>query len=354
MKKIIKLFSILIIILCANFSFAKNIQKATFAGGCFWCMESPFEKQKGVQSVISGFAGGIKKNPTYKEVASGQTKHVEAVQITFDAEKISFKKLLELYWVNVDPTDNGGQFVDRGPQYRPVIYTHDEVQLKLAKASKERVIKTKKFKAKVNLEITKYTTFYPAEEYHQDYYKKNPVRYWYYRRGSGRDKKLKQLWGEPNVKKQKKSLIKIPTFEVISLILSSPSAHAKSKFYTGFFSSIAIKSYDVVAYFKANKAIKGSEKFEHIYGGVTWRFSNKENLESFVSKPEDYLPQYGGYCAYAVSQNSTASVDPKLFTIHEGKLYLNYNQKINETWTKNKTDFIKKADQFWPKIKNEL
>lgn len=175
---------------------AEKIEVATFAGGCFWCMEGPFESLEGVKSVISGYTGGTKENPTYEEVSSGTTGHAEAVQVTYDANKISYSKLLDVLWRSMDPTDAGGQFVDRGTQYRPGVFYHSAEQKKLAEESKAALEKSKRFKKPVVAEITVFTKFYPAEEYHQDYYKKNRVRYEYYRFRSGRDNFLKGVWGK--------------------------------------------------------------------------------------------------------------------------------------------------------------
>jgi peptide methionine sulfoxide reductase msrA/msrB len=172
-----------------------DIRKATFAGGCFWCMEPPFEKLPGVSKVISGYTGGKKENPSYKEVATGSTNHAEAIEIHYDPSKISYNDLLEVLWRNIDPTDANGQFVDRGKQYRPAIFYHNKDQKKLAEKSRDRLEKSKRFKNKIGTNIVKATTFYAAEEYHQDFYKKSKVRYKIYRMGSGRDQFLKKYWG---------------------------------------------------------------------------------------------------------------------------------------------------------------
>ena len=169
--------------------------KATFAGGCFWCMEPPFDKLDGVISTTSGYTGGHKENPTYEQVSSGATGHAEAIQIIYDPDKITYGQLLEVFWRNTDPTDGGGQFCDRGSQYRTAIFYHDDEQKRVAERSRQAVIESTGFKAIVT-EITGASAFYPAEEYHQDYYKKNPVRYKFYRYSCGRDKRLKELWGE--------------------------------------------------------------------------------------------------------------------------------------------------------------
>ncbi len=167
---------------------------ATFAGGCFWCMESPFEKLDGVVDVVSGYAGGKKANPTYEEVSAGGTGHVEAVQVTYDPTRIKYDELLRVFWKQIDPTDEGGQFVDRGKQYRSVIYYHGEEQRRLAEKSKAELEKSGRFTKPVVTEILPFKNFYPAEEYHQDYHRNNPMRYRYYRSGSGRDQFLLKIW----------------------------------------------------------------------------------------------------------------------------------------------------------------
>ena len=159
----------------------KNTKTATFAGGCFWCTESDFEKVDGVLEVISGYTGGSKENPTYEEVSSGQTGHTEAVQVVYDPAKVSYKELLDIFWKHMDPTDSGGQFVDRGSQYRPAIFYHDDEQKGQAEESREALDKSGRFSKSIVTEIVKFSNFYRAEDYHQNYYKKNPMRYKYYR-----------------------------------------------------------------------------------------------------------------------------------------------------------------------------
>jgi peptide-methionine (S)-S-oxide reductase len=173
----------------------RTLEKATFAGGCFWCMEHPFDELTGVVSVTSGYTGGQKKNPTYKEVSAGGTGHAESVQIVYDPSKISYAKLLQVYWHNIDPTVKDRQFCDSGHQYRSAIFYHNETQRQLALKSRNELEKNKPFKETVVTEITQVTDFYPAEDYHQHYYKKNPIRYKYYRGRCGRDERLKELWG---------------------------------------------------------------------------------------------------------------------------------------------------------------
>jgi peptide methionine sulfoxide reductase msrA/msrB len=172
----------------------QDLQTATFAGGCFWCVESDFEKADGVYEVISGYTGGPEKDPTYEEVCSGATGHLEAVQVRFDPEIIDYNQLLDLFWRHVDPTDAGGQFVDRGAQYRTAIFYHDDLQRELAEASKQQLEDSGRFQVPVATEIREAGDFYVAEDYHQDYYKTNPIRYKLYRMGSGRDRFLEAHW----------------------------------------------------------------------------------------------------------------------------------------------------------------
>lgn len=174
---------------------AATIERAIFAGGCFWCMEQPFDTLPGVLSVMPGYTGGTKLNPTYQEVSAGGTGHAEAVEILFDPSKISYQKLLLVFWHNIDPTVADRQFCDIGHQYRAAIFYLSEQQHKLAQDSKEQVNKTKRFKEAILTKIEPASTFYPAEEYHRQYYKKNPFRYRFYRANCGRDKRLKELWG---------------------------------------------------------------------------------------------------------------------------------------------------------------
>jgi len=173
-----------------------QLQKATFAGGCFWCMEHPYDELPGVVSVTSGYTGGNKKNPTYPEVSAGGTGHAEAVQVVYDPAKIGYDKLLTRFWHNIDPTVKDRQFCDTGNQYRSAIFYHNEEQRRLANQSKKALEQKKPFKEPIVTEIVAASEFYPAEEYHQHYYKKNPLRYSYYRTSCGRDKRLKELWGD--------------------------------------------------------------------------------------------------------------------------------------------------------------
>lgn len=169
-------------------------EKAVFAGGCFWCMTPPFEELDGVISVISGYTAGTSVNPTYKDY--DKNGHIEAVEITFDPAKISFDELLNVYWRQVNPTDSGGQFCDRGPAYRPVIFFLNEEQKNQSEASKTKLDQSRVYDKPVTTEILSAKTFYPAEEYHQDYHKKNPVKYKFYRFKCGRDQFLEKIWGK--------------------------------------------------------------------------------------------------------------------------------------------------------------
>ncbi|MGE6259694.1 peptide-methionine (S)-S-oxide reductase MsrA [Heyndrickxia sporothermodurans] len=174
----------------------KQLEKATFAGGCFWCMVKPFDQWDGIHSVISGYSGGHVINPTYKDVKSGQSGHYEVVQITFDPTIFSYKQLLEIYWQQIDPTDDGGQFQDRGDSYRTAIFYHTDEQKELAEESKHILSESGKFKKPIVTKIIPAALFYPAEEYHQDFYKKNKEEYIEDRKKSGRDEFIHAHWNE--------------------------------------------------------------------------------------------------------------------------------------------------------------
>ena len=182
--------------LLAGSAQAQRQEKAIFAAGCFWCTEEAFEKVPGVVAAVSGYTGGTVKNPSYEQVSSGRTGHAEAVEVTYDPAKVSYEQLLDVFWVNHDPTVKDRQFCDSGSQYRPGIFYLDEQQKQLAEASKAKWEKTKPFKQPILTEITKAGPFYPAEDYHQDYYKKNPLQYRFYVTGCGRYARLDSLWGE--------------------------------------------------------------------------------------------------------------------------------------------------------------
>ena len=172
-----------------------NLETATFAGGCFWCMEPPYEYLDGVVSVVPGYTGGHTKNPTYHEVSTGKTGHLEAVQIKFDPSKISYAELLDVFWHQINPTDAGGQFADRGSQYHTAIFYHNDEQKRIAEESKKELQQSGRFDKPIATKILKASTFYKAEEYHNDYYKKNPERYHAYKIGSGREQYIKTQWG---------------------------------------------------------------------------------------------------------------------------------------------------------------
>jgi peptide-methionine (S)-S-oxide reductase len=172
---------------------AQELAKATFAGGCFWCMEPPFDALDGVVSTTSGYTGGHTANPTYEQVSAGKTGHAEAVEIVYDPRKVTYTRLLEVFWRNIDPLTANAQFCDTGSQYRAVIFVHDATQRRLAEASKDAV--AQRLQKPIVTEITAASQFWPAEEYHQDYYKKNPIRYKFYRTSCGRDRRLEAIWG---------------------------------------------------------------------------------------------------------------------------------------------------------------
>lgn len=169
---------------------------ATFAGGCFWCMEPPFDELEGVSSTISGYIGGHVENPSYEQVTTGRTGHAEAMQVTYDPEVVDYATLLDVYWQNIDPLDSGGQFCDRGSSYRSTIFVHTAEQRELAEASKQEIVASGQLNGEIVTPIEEATTFYPAEEYHQDYYEKNPLRYRFYKWNCGREQRLEEVWGE--------------------------------------------------------------------------------------------------------------------------------------------------------------
>lgn len=173
----------------------QKLETAILAGGCFWCLESDFEKLDGVVEVVSGYTGGHLKNPTYKDVSYGRSGHIESVKVNYDANRISYPEILDYFWHHIDPTRDDGQFCDSGPQYRPAIFYLDDTQHRLALASQKHIDATKPFDAPLKVEIIETSTFYLAEEYHQDYYRKNPIRYNFYRFSCGRDRRVNELWG---------------------------------------------------------------------------------------------------------------------------------------------------------------
>ena len=175
---------------------SEELAEATFAGGCFWCMEKPFDELPGVSATTSGYTGGKIVNPTYRQVSSGGTQHAEAVRVIYDPEQVTYPELLAVFWKNVDPLDEYGQFCDRGSQYRSEIFYHDEAQKQAAEASKQALVDVHQFEQAIATQIVPASDFYAAEDYHQDYYQTNPVRYKTYRYACGRDKRLAELWGE--------------------------------------------------------------------------------------------------------------------------------------------------------------
>ena len=175
-------------------AFGAETEFATFAGGCFWCMEKPFDSLEGVISTTSGFSGGETVNPTYKEVSRGGTGHIEVIQVEYDPDKVSYEEMLYVYWRNIDPHDAGGQFCDRGHTYTTAIFYHDENQRRLAEEGKSMI--RGQLTRRVVTDIREFEAFYPAEDYHQDYYLNNPIRYGYYRASCGRDARLEQVWGD--------------------------------------------------------------------------------------------------------------------------------------------------------------
>ncbi len=193
MRKLLLLAAALLVGAAAQ---AQTTAKATFAGGCFWCVEVDFDQVPGVLSTTSGYIGGTVAKPTYEQVSAKTTGHAEAVEIVFDPAKVSYEHLLALYWRSIDPTTKDRQFCDAGSPYRTAIFAHDDAQWQAAQATRAALAKTKPFKEPIVTEIVRASTFYPAEDYHQDYAKKNPIRYKYYRTSCGRDARVKQLWGE--------------------------------------------------------------------------------------------------------------------------------------------------------------
>ena len=196
MKRIIILSLGLIALVSLGSLEAQERARATFAGGCFWCMEPPYDKLDGVISTTSGYAGGTVPNPTYQQVITGRTGHLEVMQVLYDPSEISYEELLEVFWANIDPTDGGGQFCDRGEQYTTAIFYHNEEQRRLAEESLEEVRQQTDFAMPIVTPIRPLEEFYPAETYHQDYYIKNAMQYSFYRTACGRDARLEQLWGE--------------------------------------------------------------------------------------------------------------------------------------------------------------
>jgi peptide-methionine (S)-S-oxide reductase len=197
LRSFVLLFSVFLMVLAFGGQLAAQDEaKATFAGGCFWCMEPPYDELDGVISTISGYSGGHVEDPTYQEVVSGTTGHLEVMQVTYDPSVVSYEELLDVFWVNIDPVDGGGQFCDRGQQYTTAIFYHNEEQRRLAEESREEIAESQDFgMRRIQTDIRPLEEFYRAEDYHQDYYRKNPLRYKLYRTSCGRDRRLEELWG---------------------------------------------------------------------------------------------------------------------------------------------------------------
>ncbi|GAD79204.1 peptide-methionine (R)-S-oxide reductase MsrB [Vibrio ezurae] len=208
---------------------ASNVKTATLAGGCFWCTEADLEKLPGVIDVVSGYAGGTEKNPTYKQVAAGKTGHIEAIQVKYDADKVSYVQVLDQLFRHMDPTDDKGSFVDRGAHYRPAIFYHNKQQFDIATQFIQDVDALGIYKKPIKTELIQYTTFWKAEEYHQDYYKKNPIRYKYYRHGSGRDRYLDSIFGKD---RKQKNMTLIAMIEANSHAGKMSSSMSSTKTYS--------------------------------------------------------------------------------------------------------------------------
>lgn len=200
LNRFVLMVAVLLMTTSANNSFAQDSDTgqaiATFAGGCFWCMEPPFDELDGVSSTISGYTGGHVENPSYEQVSAGGTGHTEAMQVTYDPDVVSYETLLDVYWHNIDPLDAGGQFCDRGSSYRSAIFVHTPEQRELAEASKQSIAESGQLNGEIVTPIQEASTFYPAEEYHQNYYDKNPLRYRFYKWNCGREQRLEEVWGD--------------------------------------------------------------------------------------------------------------------------------------------------------------
>ncbi|MBS12205.1 MAG: methionine sulfoxide reductase [Gemmatimonadetes bacterium] len=217
MRRFLAAVAVVLVSVCVKGE-AMGLEKATFAGGCFWCTEASFEKVKGVKAVVSGYTGGERENPTYKQVAGGMTKHIEAVQVSYVPAEISYAELVEAYWMMYDPTDAGGSFYDRGHQYTSAIWVSNDEERQIAEASKKALDASGRFKKPIVTPILDAVTFYPAEDYHQDYYKKNPAHYQRYRVGSGRDRFIEAHWVD--MKKEEKSAYQKPSDDELKSRLS--------------------------------------------------------------------------------------------------------------------------------------
>lgn len=256
----------------------QGLSVATFAGGCFWCVEAGFEKLPGVREVISGYSGGVMKNPSYRQVAGGTTQHTESVQVYYDAEHISFEDLLFSFWRQVDPTDSGGQFGDRGQQYKPIIFYANPAEKQSAEAARDALETSGRYDKPVTVDITAFKSFYAAEDDHQDYYKKNPIRYKFYRYGSGRDQYLRQIWGDE---------LQVPN--KASQQYPKPSNADLKK-------SLSPLQYDVTQHDATEPPFKNAywdEKREGIYVDITTGeplFSSKDKFKSGTGWPSFFQP----------------------------------------------------------------
>ncbi|MBE1443370.1 peptide-methionine (S)-S-oxide reductase MsrA [Paenibacillus sp. OAS669] len=254
-----------------------GLELATFAGGCFWCMVTPFDQLPGIVKVVSGYTGGHKPNPTYQEVCSETTGHAEAVQITFDPQIFPYEKLLDTFWRQIDPTDTGGQFHDRGPSYRTAIFYHTEEQRQKAEASKAALEQSGRFDRPVVTEIVPATEFYEAEEYHQDYYVKNPLRYKMYRKGSGRDAFIEQHWNTTRDKEQRKGQLTPLQYEVTQNNATEPPF--QNEFWDHHEEGIYV---DIVS---GEPLFSSRDKFD---SGCGWPSFTKPLISANVKEKQDY------------------------------------------------------------------
>ena len=260
-----------------------GLETATFAGGCFWCVETAFEDLDGVKTVTSGYSGGHVKNPTYEEVCSGTTGHLESVQIVFDPQLISYSELVDIFWRQIDPTDDGGSFVDRGSQYLSAIFYHNNAQKKIAESSKVELEKSGIFDKSIATKIIPFTEFYPAEDYHQQYCKKNPVRYYSYRSASGRDQYIKSVWGDVELSKYKK-----PAEEELKMKLTDVQYEVTAQcgtepaFHNAYWNNKKVGIYvDVVS---GEPLFSSTDKFE---SGTGWPSFTKPIDSRFIVKKKD-------------------------------------------------------------------
>jgi len=294
MKVVFLLISVLVISSCAKTDLKdmntrlipddeQGLETATFAGGCFWCVETAFEDLDGVKKVISGYSGGHVKNPTYEEVCTGTTGHLESVQIVFDPQLISYSELVDIFWKQIDPTDAGGSFVDRGSQYLSAIFYHNETQKKIAESSKAELDKSGIFDKSIATKIIVFTSFYPAEDYHQQYCKKNPVRYYSYRSASGRDQYIKAVWGDVGLSKYKKP-VKEDLKKKLTDIQYEVTAQCGTEpaFHNAYWNNKKIGIYvDIIS---GEPLFSSTDKFE---SGTGWPSFTKPIDSRFIVKKKD-------------------------------------------------------------------